>query len=165
MAQSDKQKGGTKLRIDPDIEEEVWIKTVKLKTPLNRIVNAMLRAWVSTPAAQVPPAPVQNPIEDSMKTAQRLVEQLGSLQSQTETLAQQVQDAAAYLKGIINDGISSTDARAATGRERLEENILHEMAEVNRSTGAAITDAASPNRSPAGAHQRTTRARGVKKAR
>lgn len=85
MSQSEKQKGGTKLRLDADIEEAVWLKSVRIKTPLNRIVNAMLRAWVSDTNANAPPTTALAPPADAAKlrraasAARQLAEQLDAI--------------------------------------------------------------------------------------
>lgn len=157
MAQSDKQKKGTKLRIDDDIERAVWVKCAELNVPLTRVLNAMLRAWVEG----------QETIYEHRKervgpSGKGVVQLLYSLGAETENLMHQIRDAASQLKEIIEtDGRNSSDARTSPERTGMEEGILREVVEVNHSAGAAIEYATPRGRDAKGADPRTTGAGGI----
>lgn len=122
MDEKPKQREATKIRLDPDIEEEVWFKTIKVKTSLNRVVNAMLRAWVASDAAA--PAQIEAP-----KDTPDLLDTLLSIASDADRLKRRVLDAASTIKEATSDnGRHFSNARAVDDRGDGQGGPLQEAA-------------------------------------
>lgn len=158
MPQSEKQKSGTKLRLDPDIEEAVWVKAVKVKTPLNRIVNAMLRAWIEDGSANPPLLATTNPPADAAKlrraaaTARQLAEQLdtlsgGNAEPSQDTISMPIQALISMLMEVMKNG---QNAPAAEAVQAAVDRIAREFGTADRTATADSGSAASTARGKRG---------------
>ena len=111
--------------------------------------DAVLAAMRVQPEA----TPAATPVSSALQAAHTLVKQLEILEARTKDLAREVQDAADYIRGIIN-AATVDDAGSPTRSERMESAVLPTVAPLIASTGRIIVDAA-----PGGGNAARTRPR------
>jgi hypothetical protein len=117
------QPKGTKVRLDADIERDVWQQCLNIDLPFNRVVNSLLREWLKNGEKITKIDAPRLAAEDTM-----LVKRLGDIREWNEDVWRSIRTLIEQLWRGIDAGRSERDRVSAVARgNQLATRVLREL--------------------------------------